>query len=307
MAEVPNPPDEGLMGLQCNLCRQGGPRKLFEREGIWLVQCPKCGLVYTYPFPAANELKRLYDADYIRGLPGGEGLEADSEWVLDPLSWEAARMRYATAGVRGKRLLEVGCATGQFLAALKQQGWEVWGVEFNGQAAAAAARRLSARVLGGDFMGANLPEEYFDTVTLFHVIEHVLDPRQTVQKIRSVLRKNGRLVLETPDIGSRRARKLGPRWPSVKPGEHLYYFDQNSLHNLLESAGFRVDKVRRCGGLGMLTQAQRPGAAHVAKHTAFEFRHWLAPTPWLRSLARRLYWDFLRQNECLLLVASRRS
>jgi SAM-dependent methyltransferase len=252
-------------------------------------------------------LKHLYDDDYIRELPGGEGLETDSAWVLDPLSWEAARMQYATAGVRGRRLLEIGCATGQFLAPLKQQGWEVWGVEFNLQAAAAAARRLSATVLGGEFMSANLPQEYFDTVTLFHVIEHVLDPRKTVEKIRSVLRKNGRLVLETPDIGSRRARKLGPNWPSVKPGEHLYYFDQNSLHNLLEGAGFRVDKVRRCGGLGMLTPAQRPGGTHALKHMTFGVRRWLAPTPWLRGLARRLYWDFLRQNDCILVVASRRS
>ena len=291
----------------CNLCGQGGPRPLFQREECWLVQCRQCGLVYTSPRPAADEREHIYGEDYIRELPGGEGLETEPEWIFDPLSWEAERMRYTTAGAGGGRVLEIGCAAGRFLALLKQRGWEVWGVEFNPQAAAAAAKRLGARVLGGDFLNADLPQSYFDVAALFHVIEHMLDPRQALQRIRGVLKKEGRLVLETPDFGSRSARRLGPNWPQVKPQEHLYYFDERSLRNLLEASGFCVEKVRRCGGLGLLAPSNGSGKARDLKGTAFNLRRWVAPTPWLRKLARRFYWDFLRQNEHILVAASRLS
>jgi len=94
-------------------------------------------------------------------------------------------------------------------------------------------------------------------------------------------------------------------WPHVKPREHLYYFDDRSLRNLLQGAGFRVEKVRRCGGLGVLTPSERPEIASVAKAATFKLRGWLAPSPWLRNLARRLYWDILGQNDHILVVASR--
>jgi SAM-dependent methyltransferase len=241
------------------------------------------------------------------GLPGGEAMHEQPEWVLDPMSWEGTRLRCAAEGTAAGRLLEIGCATGRFLALLKQRGWEVWGVEFNANAAAVASKLLKANVFAGDFMKANLPDQYFDVVTLFHVIEHMLHPRKNLQKMHAILKKGGRLVLETPDFGSRNARGLGLKWPHIKPGEHLYYFSERSLRNLLEGSGFRVEKVRRCGGLGVLSQHQTSATANLAKATSFDLRHWLAPTPWLRDVARRVYWDLLRQNDHILVVASRRA
>jgi SAM-dependent methyltransferase len=204
-------------------------------------------------------------------------------------------------------LLEVGCATGKFLSAVQQRGWEIWGVEFNRRAAGVAAKRLGCTVLAGGFEEAQLPEGHFDVICLFHVIDHMLDPLAAVRKIRDLLRQNGRILLECPDFGSGNARKLGPRWGMVAPKEHLYYFDECSLRRLLEGAGFRVEKVRRCGGLGVLGPGKQPTAAQTLKNRTFELRRLLAPTPWLRNLVRRFFWDLLRQNDNILIVASRRS
>jgi SAM-dependent methyltransferase len=291
----------------CDLCGRGDPRNLFQIEGLQFMECRKCGVVYTYPSPAEDQLASVYHDGYILGLPGGEALDKQPEWIINPISWEATRVRCATEGTTAGRVLEIGCATGRFLALLKQRGWEVWGVEFNANAAAVASKLLKANVFAGDFMKANLPDQYFDVVTLFHVIEHTLHPRDNVQKMHDILKKGGRLVLETPDFGSRNARKLGLKWPHIKPGEHLYYFSERSLRNLLEGSGFRVEKVRRCGGLGVLSKQQKSAAAGIAKATTFNLRRWLAPTPWLRDVARRAYWDLLRQNDHILVVASRRT
>jgi 2-polyprenyl-3-methyl-5-hydroxy-6-metoxy-1,4-benzoquinol methylase len=235
--------------------------------------------------------------------------EGDWDWrrtpEYNPMSWKVTRLRYAINGHPTGTLLDVGCATGNFLSLVKQRGWEIWGVEFNPHAAATAARRLNAEVLPGDLVDLHLPREYFDVVTLFHVIEHALDPRRTVRKIREVLKRKARLVLETPDFGSKSERKMGAKWPHVKPREHLYYFNEQSLRKLLREEGFQINKLRRCGGLGVLQSGETARSGSRLKNRAFELRRSLAPFPWLRNLARRLYWDILRQNEHILVVASR--
>jgi len=307
MMQSPGLPGEGLERVACNLCGEDRTKKIFQAEGYWLVRCSGCGLAYINPRLPASARGEVYDDDYIRGHTSGEELDRDFVWTIDPTSWEATRLRYATRGITNGRLLEVGCATGKFLWAVQQKGLEVWGVEFNRRAAGVAAKRLGCTVLTGGFEEAQLPEGHFNVVCLFHVIEHMLDPLATVRKIRDLLRQDGRMVLECPDFGSGNARKLGPRWIMVQPKEHLYYFDECSLRRLLEGAGFRVEKVRRCGGLGALKGGTQSAVTEGLKCKTFELRQWLAPTPWLRNLARRFFWDLLRQNDNILIVASRRS
>jgi SAM-dependent methyltransferase len=305
MMQCPDLSPEGLERVACNLCGEDRANKIFQAEGYWLVRCSGCGLAYINPRLTAGARGEVYDDDYIRGHTGGEELDGDFVWTVDPTSWEATRLRYATRGITNGRLLEIGCATGKFLSAVQQKGWEIWGVEFNRHAACAAAKRLGSTVLAGGFEEAQLPERHFDVICLFHVIEHMIDPLATVRKIRGLLRQNGRILLECPDFGSGNARKLGPRWRMVIPKEHLYYFDECSLRRLLEQAGFRVEKVQRCGGLGVLGPGTQATATQTLKNRTFELRHLLAPTPWLRSLARRFFWDLLRQNDNILVVASR--
>ena len=241
-----------LEWVSCNLCGLDRTAEMFHAEGFCLVRCSGCGLAYVNPRLAGQQREAVYDDAYIGALPGEGNWDWSRTPEYDPVSWEAARLRYAINRHPTGRLLDVGCATGNFLSLVKRRGWEIWGVEFNRHAAATAARRLNAHVLPGDLVDLHLPGEYFDAVTLFHVIEHALDPRRTVHKIREVLKRKGRLVLETPDFGSRSARRMAGKWPHVKPREHLYYFNERTLRKLLREEGFQIDKVRRCGGLGVL-------------------------------------------------------
>jgi len=294
-----------LEWVPCNLCGQDSTIEMFHAQGFCLVRCSGCGLAYVNPRLPESARGEVYDDDYIRGHTGGEELDGDFVWTVEPTSWEATRVRYATRGIMKGRLLEVGCATGRFLSAVRQKGWEIWGVEFNRRAACVAAERLGCTVVVGGFEQAQLPEGHFDVICLFHVIEHMLDPFAAVRKIRALLRQNGRVLLECPDFGSGNARKLGPGWIMVQPKEHLYYFDECSLRKLLEGAGFRVEKVRRCGGLGALKGGTQSAVTERLKGKSFELRHRLAPTPWLRNLARSFFWGLLRQNDNILVVASR--
>jgi SAM-dependent methyltransferase len=112
-------------------------------------------------------------------------------------------------------------------------------VEPSEWAADYARRELGSEVLTGTLESIRFPDQAFDVVTLWEVIEHLSDPMITLQEIRRILRPGGQLVLSTPDAGSLAARVSGRRWLGWrKVPEHLYFFDRSNLDRLLTRAGF---------------------------------------------------------------------
>jgi SAM-dependent methyltransferase len=93
-------------------------------------------------------------------------------------------------------------------------------------------------IVEATFEEAQLRDSEFDIVTLWDVLEHVVDPQVVLEKARRVLRPGGLLALNTPNIDSSIAHLLGSRWPLLLP-EHLYYFSRRSLRLLLQRCGFR--------------------------------------------------------------------
>lgn len=139
----------------------------------------------------------------------------------------------------GRRVLDVGCATGEFLDAMRAAGWIVAGVE----PAPWAADRALARglpVWRATLRRSALPQASFDVVTMWDVIEHLSDPRDDLAAVRRALRPDGRLILTTPVLDGWEARRFGRRWPGWDAPRHLLVFDRSSLERLLDSAGFRI-------------------------------------------------------------------
>jgi SAM-dependent methyltransferase len=100
------------------------------------------------------------------------------------------------------------------------------------------ARRLGLRV-EPDLAEARFADAAFDAVTLWDVIEHLPDPRQSLLEVARILRPGGVCSVVTPDVGSLAARVLGARWEEMqKMPEHIYFFDRSSLATLLRAAGF---------------------------------------------------------------------
>jgi 2-polyprenyl-3-methyl-5-hydroxy-6-metoxy-1,4-benzoquinol methylase len=85
-----------------------------------------------------------------------------------------------------------------------------------------------------------LEEGTFDIVTLWHVIEHLPDPLESLRKIRALLRPGGVIVMETRNYRGHDARVQGERWGGWALPHHLWHFDPGSYRNLVEKAGFRV-------------------------------------------------------------------
>jgi 2-polyprenyl-3-methyl-5-hydroxy-6-metoxy-1,4-benzoquinol methylase len=141
----------------------------------------------------------------------------------------------------GGRILDVGCATGYFLEAAREMGFEPFGVELSYYGAEVCRSKFGAgRIHEGSLETAvfkDCPEDRVDAIFMSDLLEHVSDPPATLKTARRWLPRGGRLLITTPDIGSWSHRVFGRHWLHYKP-EHLFYFGTNSLGRLLTGAGF---------------------------------------------------------------------
>lgn len=135
-------------------------------------------------------------------------------------------------------LLDVGCGNGQFLQNMKNLGWEVKGVEIDERAVTTARKFLGLDVISGTLENAQFPDNFFDIVTVSHVIEHLYDPINFLGECRRVLKPGGKLVLLTPNINSFCHKMFKQSWRGVEIPRHLMLFSLPTLEACARKAHF---------------------------------------------------------------------
>lgn len=207
-----------------DLYRQSDPNNLNCR----IVKCRRCGLVYANPRESSALMTEIY-----------RDVEDDAYLELKPAKdisyrWNIARLeKYA----RGGRILDVGCGHGFFLSLLDPARWERWGIEPARAAARYGRETLGLNIQESFFGNGEFPENYFDVVTMFHVLEHVGDPAAELRRAWKILRPGGYLYVEFPDFASVFARWRKRRWWYVMRF-HTYYFTRATARQMLARAGF---------------------------------------------------------------------
>jgi SAM-dependent methyltransferase len=158
----------------------------------------------------------------------------------------ARHLRIVQQYRRAGRILDVGCASGLFLTLAMAAGFDPTGVEPSDvlRSQAQAALGENGRVLRGTLEQAPLAAACFDAITLWDVLEHVPDPLAMLLKCRDLLKPDGYLFLNVPDLGSLEARFLGRRWPLLL-AEHLNYFNRSSLEFSGKKAGLKLVRFGR--------------------------------------------------------------
>ena len=250
--------------------------RLFGAPGTWDLRCcPSCGLVWLDPQPIPEDIGKLY-AEYFthsiddavtnnrpsirksvkRGiLSAGFGYkDIAKDWKEKAVGQMFSKfspfrekvggsVMWLDASKRGC-LLDVGCGNGQFLANMRDLGWEVVGVEPDPEAVRVAREMLGLQVYQGTLAETNFPPNSFDAVTMSHVIEHVNDPVSLLVECNRVLKPGGHLALVTPNIDSLGARTFDQAWLHWDPPRHLLLFSPSTLKRCVESAGLRIRELR---------------------------------------------------------------
>jgi len=187
------------------------------------------------------------------------------------LATAAPRLAAIKELAQGRRLLDVGCATGFFLEIAAEQGFEVRGMEFSRVAISLARPDIRDRILCGDVneLSKELSSK-FDVVTAFDIIEHVRDPRGFLDQIREMLAPGGVIVISTPDTGHFLRHVMGSSWPMLQPMQHMVLFSRRGMAAVMRDAGYSDVKVQTARKfLTMEYLAEQLVATNPAMHKAY--------------------------------------
>lgn len=244
-----------MIDVNCNYCGtteanliNEGPDLLLNRAGHYrLVQCPNCQLIYQNPRPTLTELPNFYPEDYI---PYAENKQRTTRLQQLNLDYQMRRRTSRLTHYQPEpgHILDIGCATGAFLVAMRQLGWTVQGVELSEHAADYARRMQNLDVHTGTVESAVFATDSFDIITMWDVLEHVIDPKATLQEVRRILKPNGLLVLSLPNPDCWEARLFKQYWVGWDRPRHLHIFSQTVLNNYLQEAGFDMLSVQSFSG-----------------------------------------------------------
>ena len=191
-----------------------------------LYACRRCGTVQTADLPTPEFLESRYSATQdVEYLEEETGRRKTAQRILDLLGERIAP----------GRMLDIGCGHGLLMAEARHRGWDPVGLEFS-EASVAHARSLGLEVLTQPIEEAPFEPGSFQAVMAIDLIEHLSDPRDFVQRCRSLLAPGGALVIATPDPESLLARAFGKRWWGYIPA-HLHLLPRRMLRELLEAEG----------------------------------------------------------------------
>ncbi len=256
----------------CGSCGCRAKVAILELPPYALFRCRLCYAVYVLPRPHSAEATALYDEAYFAGT-GSRGYRPDENYLGDESRLglfrermtQVARYRSSTG-----MLVDVGCASGFGLRAAIEAGWKAVGVDVSEFAVGVARSRYSLDVLVGTLAEAAFPDASVDAVTMWDVLEHVLEPRKECEEANRILRLGGVLAISTPDADCPCPTEPDPAktafW-AANPPEHLQYYNALSISRLLISAGFRVVSIqsfgpedRRAGAMEIYAVKTGPGS-----------------------------------------------
>jgi SAM-dependent methyltransferase len=235
--------------MNCPICNHNQFKVLFSKKGVDqnlydIVQCRKCKVVQTYPQPI--EIEQFYQRNYFHKRTD----RGYNNYLSDALKkqlisvWELNLKDLGFFSYEEKilndhpKLLEIGCAAGYFLEYMKLRGWDVLGVEISKEMSDFAKNQLGLNVVNQDFLEFDITINEFDCVVLWASIEHFKDPIRVFKKIDLVLKPKGVFVFSTCRWGLI-ARLLKDRWRFMNVPEHLFFFNETQLEQILASIGFK--------------------------------------------------------------------
>ena len=214
-----------------------------SNELFHLVTCDSCRLIYTNPRPAANEAGPYYHASaYISHSDTNEGIVNKLYHAVRKFTLKSKTNWIESEKKGNKELLDIGCGNGHFLAAAREKGWKINGVELDPETAARASKLTGLTIAPS--LQEIAPEKTFQIITLWHVLEHVYELDEYFQFFKSRLAKDGKLLLALPNPASYDANYFEEYWAAYDVPRHIYHFTPATITALAAKYGFALKKSR---------------------------------------------------------------
>lgn len=236
----------------CPVCSSAGIRlklicndhfKSGESFPVWT--CPICGFSFTQDHPDEAATGKYYESDdYISHSDSPKGLVNKIYRIVRKRMLRKKRSIVNNqTGLKKGTILDIGSGTGHFAAEMKNAGWIVRGIEIHEK-----ARNASVENFGLDIISpaeiSSLESGSFDSITLWHVLEHFNDLHSYINEINRLLKPGGTCIIALPNISSYDAYHYGRYWAAYDVPRHLWHFNPDTFGFLFEGRGFRMVNIR---------------------------------------------------------------
>lgn len=234
---------------KCDLCDFTKTRLFIETVdrnyktgNFTYIQCTNCKLVWLSPRPIQSELNKYYPNVY----------RAYQPYIKPSLIQRVVRSFISNTMIskffikdtlfhlknKGK-ILDVGCASGQYMHILNSWGWESYGVEISEKAVKTGLKSGLKMLKQGTLRSAKYQSNFFDAVRFSHVMEHVPSPRLELQETFRVLKVNGKVIILIPNIDSLFFRLFRSYWYPLEAPRHFYHYSPKTINKFLQKTGFK--------------------------------------------------------------------
>lgn len=229
--------------VNCNVCNEDNTIQIFEARDMLLthekfnvVKCLNCGLVYISPRPMIDEILRYYTDEYEPHSSKENNMRNLSLNIYNKLfGYPFLELEHFNFG----RILDVGCGSGKLLDMLNKRGLETFGTDISSNAIK-SAREKGLNVFKGELHDIDFHQEFFDIIIMRHSLEHMYDPKKEIEIAYNILKYDGILMIEVPNIDCLESKLFRKYWFQIDAPRHLYHFNKKTISRLLKDAHFDI-------------------------------------------------------------------
>lgn len=257
--------------VSCYLCSSEKTKPFLKASGFTYVECLECGLVYVNPRLKDGLIEEFYRSDAYNFMFDNMLIKSVDYrlQVIVKRKFDSVARYFGD----GKPVaLDVGCGIGEFVYISQSQGWNAAGIEFNPRAIEFARRRFGVKVYDQPIELCEFDAEHFDVITLWGVLEHLVQPGKVLENIQRYLKSDGLLVVEVPSFDC-----LLVEYLRLKPEQadriidgwgHLMLFSLPLITRMLKKHRFQV--IEACSqGLDVTTILRYMESAGAQNHDFF--------------------------------------
>jgi 2-polyprenyl-3-methyl-5-hydroxy-6-metoxy-1,4-benzoquinol methylase len=212
-----------------------------SKQAFAILHCNHCTFRFTQDVPDVNSIGPYYQSEeYISHSDTGKGIINRLYHIVRKRTLSGKRrLVEGMTGVKRGIILDVGAGTGAFLNEMKTTGWQITGLEPDAGARAIADKLYSLSFNTPDKL-FEMPQDNYEAITMWHVLEHVHDLNGYVSQLKKLLKPNGKLLIAVPNYTSYDAVVYKEFWAAYDVPRHLYHFSPASLKALMEKHGMKI-------------------------------------------------------------------
>jgi len=241
----------GIHYSACPVCRSTELKKVFDvkdhsitQETFAIWECTNCSVRFTQDVPDQQNIGRYYKSEvYISHSNTNKGTLSRLYKTVRNHTLETKSNLIKKYTVNSGSVLDLGAGIGAFLDTMRGKGWDVTGLEPDEGARHQASKYYNLELKPASEL-SQLPDQSFDAITLWHVLEHVHDLHPYLDQLKRLLKPNGKIFIAVPNYTSSDARFYGPYWAAYDVPRHLYHFSPKSIETLIKQHGLILTEMK---------------------------------------------------------------